>query len=66
MKRWSYKVVEFDPEGFWFGGNINSQSIEERLNELGNQGWEVAGNFATSETNGRTKKIVYTLKREEI
>lgn len=66
MKRWSYRVVEFDPKSSFMGGKIDRQYIEDQLNELGKQGWEIISNFTTNEGYGSTKKIVYTLKREEI
>lgn len=66
MRRWIYKVVEFDPKKSFMGGKVDSQNIEQRLNELGRQGWEVISSFTTNEGYGNTKKIVYTLKREEV
>lgn len=36
--RWTYQVVEIKP-GFW-GGHKREQ-IQERLNQLGMQGWEL-------------------------
>ncbi|MCB1560435.1 MAG: DUF4177 domain-containing protein [Xanthomonadales bacterium] len=36
--RWSYQVVEIKP-GFW--GNHKNEPIQERLNQLGMQGWEL-------------------------
>ncbi|WP_026476945.1 DUF4177 domain-containing protein [Alkaliphilus transvaalensis] len=63
MKNWSYKVIEFESKGV-FGGLIDSQDIEKRLNELGSLGWEVVSTITTNEGNGKTKMIVYTLKKE--
>lgn len=65
MKCWSYRVIEFDPQkGFNLGGKVDVQEIEEQLNLLGQQGWEVVSNFTTNEGYGTTKKIVFTLKKE--
>ncbi|PKM95632.1 MAG: DUF4177 domain-containing protein [Firmicutes bacterium HGW-Firmicutes-1] len=66
MKRWIYKVIEFDPKKSFMGGKVDCNNIEQRLNELGRQGWEVISNFTTNEGYGNTKKLVYTLKREEM
>ncbi|MCF8020830.1 DUF4177 domain-containing protein [Petrocella sp. FN5] len=65
MKKWKYKVVEFDTKKSFGGGKIDRQYIEDQLNELGRQGWEIISNFTTNEGYGNTKKIVYTFKREE-
>lgn len=66
MKTWHYKVVEFDPKKSLMGGKVDSQYMENRLNELGKLGWEVISSFTTNEGYGSTKKIVYTLKKEDI
>ncbi len=63
MKKWSYKVIEFDSKGF-VGGKVNSRNIEDRLNELGNQGWALVSSFTTNQAYGQTNKIVFTFKRE--
>ncbi len=65
MKKWTYKVIEFEAKGF-FGGNVVTEEIEKTLNELGNDGWEVIHAFTTAESQGRTKKIIYNLKKEVI
>lgn len=66
MRCWSYKVIEFDPQkGFNLGGKVDIQEIEDRLNLLGKQGWEVVSSFTTNEGYGTTKKIVYTLRKED-
>lgn len=63
MKNWEYKVIEFDPKGV-FGGLLELDEVEKTLNELGSQGWEVISTITTNEGAGRTKKVIYTLKRE--
>jgi len=37
--RWSYKVVDF--RGGFFRATIAAQKLEEELNRLGAQGWEL-------------------------
>lgn len=66
MNNWNYKAIEFDPKKSFMGGKVDCQTIENRLNELGRQGWEVVSSFTTNEGYGNTKKIVYTLKKEGI
>lgn len=40
MEKFEYKVVTYDPNGF-FGGNVKIDQIEDQLNQLGNEGWEL-------------------------
>lgn len=40
MEKFEYKVVTYDPSGF-FGGNVQPNQIEYQLNMLGNDGWEM-------------------------
>ena len=35
MKKWEYKIK-------WYGNDLNSE-IEEKMNKLGSEGWELAG-----------------------
>ena len=39
MEKFEYKVVTYDPHGF-FGGNVKEYQIENQLNQLGNDGWD--------------------------
>ena len=65
MKSWSYRVIEFNPQkGLNLGGLVNLKEIEDSLNKLGEQGWEVVSGYTTNEGYGTTKRIIYTLKKE--
>ncbi len=66
MKKWNYKVVEFDTKSSFMGGKVDRQMIENQLNELGKKGWEVISSFTTTQGNGYTRKIIYTCKKEEM
>ena len=37
-ERWSYQVIEVKPGSL---GNAASQAAQDRLNQLGQQGWEL-------------------------
>jgi len=39
-ERFSYQVLEFKP-GFW--GGVKTREVNDELNRLGTQGWELAG-----------------------
>ena len=38
MNKYEYKVFTYDTKGV-FGGKIDSRELENKLNQLGNQGW---------------------------
>ncbi len=40
MTKWKYRVVLVK-------GELSIQQLQEKLNELGNDGWEMAGNIQT-------------------
>ena len=62
MTRWEYLVYKTKPEG-WLHDSVHEQSIEQILNNLGQQHWEVTGTIETNVDEGRTKEIVILLKR---
>ena len=64
MKKWIYNIKEFDHTGI-MSYKFDYEMIENELNELGEQGWEVVSNV-TILKNGFTDKIVYTLRKEGI
>lgn len=62
MKRWEYLLFKAKPEG-WLHDSIHEDSIEQVLNNLGQQGWEVTSTIETNVGEGRTKDVVILLKR---
>ena len=63
MKKWIYKVIEFNTTGL-MGGVVNTNYIESRLNELGEFGWEVVSGHTTAQDFGSSRRVIYTLKKE--
>ena len=55
MEKFEYKVVTYDPHGF-FGGNVK---------QLGNDGWELVGCTSSNQSYGATKSIVCIFKRRK-
>ncbi|HYF35505.1 MAG TPA: DUF4177 domain-containing protein [Prosthecobacter sp.] len=60
--RWEYLLYKTEPTS-WLHDSVHEQSIEQVLNNLGQQGWEVASTVETNVAEGRTKDIVFILKR---
>jgi hypothetical protein len=64
MKKYEYKVLDVLAKGF-FGGKVDFQELSDRLNELGEEGWEVTGMEDTNMYEGASRSIVIILKREK-
>jgi len=61
--RWEYMVLDSSVSN-WFQPKLDGDALTSRLNELGKQGWEVAGmSSMEGMPNGRTRDLVIVLKR---
>ncbi|HML74900.1 MAG TPA: DUF4177 domain-containing protein [Anaerohalosphaeraceae bacterium] len=59
---WEYKTIKLAATG-WVGGKIDELRLDQMMNDLGQQGWELAAALDTNETSGNTKDIVVIFKR---
>ena len=64
MEKFEYKVVACDTKGFW-GGAVEVHQIENQLNQLGSEGWEMVGCTSTNQSYGASKSIVCIFKRKK-
>ena len=64
MEKYEYKVLTYDTKGF-FGGNVEVYQIEDQLNRLGDEGWEMISCSTTSQSYGANKSMVYIFKRKK-
>ena len=63
MKKFAYKVLDVPSKGFW-GGSINCQELTDKLNELGQQGWEAVSTGTTNMYSNASKGLIVILKKE--
>lgn len=63
--KWEYTTIKFPATGGFLGGKFNDASLGARLNELGEQGWELASAFATQRGYGSSRDVVVILKRQK-
>jgi hypothetical protein len=49
----------------FFGGKVDFEALNEKLDELGEEGWEVAAMEDTNIYEGASRSIVVILKREK-
>ncbi len=62
---WEYKTVKTSAGGGFLGGKFNEVILDAKLNELGDQRWELVAAFATHQGYGQSRDIVAILKREK-
>ena len=61
--KWEYMTVMFASSRWFLGGKLDGKQFNERLNELGEEGWELVSVFDTNYTEGATRDVVAVLKR---
>ena len=64
MDKFEYKVVVNDTKGFW-GGSVEMNQLENQLNRMGNDGWEMVSCTTTNQSYGSSKSIVCIFKRKK-
>lgn len=60
---WEYKTIKLGTTGFWSGGNLDTNQLDEMMNDLGRQGWEIVSAFDTNQVQGATRDVVVIFKR---
>lgn len=61
-QRWEYHVISLDTRGI-FGANVDLQSLYGKLNELGEDGWEVVSSSPINAGQGYSQEVLFVLKR---
>jgi hypothetical protein len=62
---WEYRTETFSARGGFLGGKFHEPALTAKLNELGDQRWELVTAFATHQGYGQSREIVAILKREK-
>jgi len=61
--KWEYRSLFFDASGWILGGKLDGAKFNTKLNQLGEEGWELVNVFDTNFTQGGTRDVVAVLKR---
>jgi len=59
---WEYKTIKLQATGF-IGGKFDETRLDDMMNDLGSQGWELAAGFDTNKGYGETRDVVIIFKR---
>ncbi|MBX7257707.1 MAG: DUF4177 domain-containing protein [Candidatus Hydrogenedentes bacterium] len=62
MYTWEYTTLKLNTTGI-LGGKFDELDLNERLNALGIEGWELVTAFDTNQAYGQTRDVVLILKR---
>ncbi|HSQ73933.1 MAG TPA: DUF4177 domain-containing protein [Bacteroidota bacterium] len=62
---WEYKTLKVSARGGFMGGKFDEKILDAKLNEFGEQRWELVSAFATHLGYGQSRDVVAILKREK-
>ncbi len=54
--KWEYKTIILPVKGF-FGGKFDEDKLQETMNDLGLQGWELAAAVTTNQMQGQARSL---------
>lgn len=60
--RWEYDALKAQATGL-FGGKVDTADLVRRMNERGDEGWELVNVFDTNAGYGTTKDVIALFKR---
>ncbi len=61
--KWEYMTVVFETSAWFLGGKLDGEKFNDRLNKLGEEGWELVSVFDTDYLKGGTRDVIAVLKR---
>jgi hypothetical protein len=61
-QKWQYKTIKVFAKGF-LGGSIDNNALEEELNDLGREGWELVTMVDTDFSGGGSREVIAAFKR---
>jgi hypothetical protein len=64
MKKFEYNTLQIEAQGTWVG-KIDDANFKQKLNEMGENGWELVGITAFNIGFGQTGWIICAFKREK-
>lgn len=60
--KWEYATFKIETTGL-MGGKLDESQLASKMNELGNDGWELVTSVATNQGYGSTRDVVIIFKR---
>ncbi|MBT5613124.1 MAG: DUF4177 domain-containing protein [Lentisphaerae bacterium] len=60
---WEYRTIKIDAKGWFVGGKVDEQSLDQSMNDLGRDGWELVTALDTNTEGGASRHILAIFKR---
>lgn len=64
MSKWEYKTVKIPATGWVIGGEIDERALDDEMNRLGADGWEMVLSTHTNQMLGASRNVLVMFKRE--
>ena len=61
--QWEYRTLKLAAEGWFSGGKLDETKLDQMINELGRECWELVAAFDTNQVYGNTRDAVLIFKR---
>ncbi len=62
--KWEYRTLKLDTTKYVFGSDLDATKLDQYMNQLGEEGWELVTAFDTNVGSGQTKDVVAVFKRQ--
>ena len=63
--RWEYTTKKLDVSGWFTDGEVDPEKVDEILNPLGAEGWDMVSSFSTTYAEGGSNYLVFIFKRQK-
>ena len=60
---WEYRTIKLAAERSFVGGEVDVTKLDQMMNDVGQDGWELVAAFGTNQGYGQTKDAVLIFKR---
>jgi len=64
LEKWEYTSIKVESKGL-LGGMLDISQFDNKLNNFGEQGWELVSCFSTTQDGGKCREIVAVFKRRK-
>lgn len=64
MKKFEYQTIIVDNKSSFMGGKVDSENLDQILNKMGREGWELIEVVSSNQAAGETRSLVCVFKRE--
>ncbi|MHC8948309.1 DUF4177 domain-containing protein [Sphingobacterium hungaricum] len=64
MRKYEFKVVELFGKANWTEYKFDLKELDHKIQELGNEGFQLVNSLSICGTGGITTQLVYTFQRE--